>query len=108
MDYGPFFNYFIGIESDLVKISRKTDSIVDWMGNCGGFMEALKIVSNMIIGSYNGYALKLTLAMNLVRFVPSLSSNSEKNDKVKLNQRRRQFRKKYMTSKKDPKRKNLI
>ena len=61
----------VGIKSDLIKITRKTDSVIDWMGNCGGFMEALKIIGQALIFYYNTYALKSTLALNLVRFVPS-------------------------------------
>ena len=71
MTYGPFFEIEIGIKSDLSKITRKTDSLVDWLGNCGGFMEALKIIGQVIVFSYNAYALKTTLAQNIVRFVPS-------------------------------------
>ena len=48
------------------------------MGNCGGFMEALKIIGKALIFTYNAYALKSTLAQNLVRFVPSQSKKSEK------------------------------
>ena len=55
----------------MIKITRKTDSIFDWLGNCGGFMEALKIIGKLFVFSYNAYALKSTLAQNLVRFVPS-------------------------------------
>ena len=70
MSWGPFFEFWIGIKSDMIKITRKTDSIIDWMGNCGGFMEALKIIGEILVFSYNAYALKSTLALNLVRFVP--------------------------------------
>ena len=55
----------------MIKITRKTDSIIDWLSNCGGFMEALKIIGYTLVFSYNSYALKSTLALNLVRFVPS-------------------------------------
>ena len=54
----------------MIKISRKTDSLLDWVGDCGGFMEALKIISSILVLSYNSYALKSTLATNLVRYVP--------------------------------------
>ena len=67
---GAYFAINIGIKSDMIKITRKTDSIIDWMGNCGGFMEALKIICTIIVSPYNSYALKSILALNLVRFVP--------------------------------------
>ena len=66
---------WVGVKSDMIKITRKTDSVIDWMGNCGGFMEALKIICKLIVYSYNAYALKSALALNLVRFVPSKSRN---------------------------------
>ena len=71
MTWGPFFEINVGIKSDLSKITRKTDSVIDFMGNCGGFMEALKIIGSTLVFSYNAYALKTTLAQNMVRFVPS-------------------------------------
>ena len=61
---------YIGVKGDLIAISRKTNSITDWIGNCGGFMEALKTIVNLIVFSYNVYALHSTLANSLVRIVP--------------------------------------
>ena len=87
MSWGPFFEFYIGIKSDLIKISRKTDSVIDWMGNCGGFMEALFFIGYALVISYNAYALKSTLAQNLVRFVLSQSKNSDKSPENKLSHR---------------------
>ena len=71
MSWGPLFELYLGIKGDLIKITRKTDSIFDWLGNCGGFMEALKMIGFALVASFNAYALKSTLAQNLLRFVPS-------------------------------------
>ena len=71
MSWGPLFSIWIGLSSDLLKITRKTDSLLDLVGNCGGFLEALKIIGSILVFSYNSYALRSTLALNLVRFVPS-------------------------------------
>ena len=71
----------------MMKITRKTDSLLDLVGNCGGFMEALKIVGRLLAFAFSAYELKVTLAQNLVRFVPSKSQDCEKNDKDKLIQR---------------------
>ena len=71
----------------MIKITRKTDSIFDWMGNCGGFMEALKIIGYTFVFSYNTYVLKSTLAQNLVRFVPSQPKNYDMSPENKLNHR---------------------
>ena len=44
MAYGPLFEFWIGVASDMLKITRKTDSLLDWVSNCGGFSDALKII----------------------------------------------------------------
>ena len=70
MSWGPFFEFWIGVKSDMIKITRKTDSIIDLLGNCGGVLEALIIIGNLLVFSYNAHALESILARNLVRFVP--------------------------------------
>ena len=72
------------MKSDMIKINRKTDSILDLLGNCGGFMEALKIIGKALVFSFNAYALKSNLVQNLVRFVPSQAKNSDSSAKSKL------------------------
>ena len=61
----------------MIKITRMTDSILDLLGNCGGFMEALKIIGKILIFSYNAHAFNSTLAHNLFRFVPKKENKSE-------------------------------
>ena len=62
----------------MLAITRKTDSLTDWFGNCGGFLEALKVVSSVFVFSYNNFALQSTLVLNLVRFVPTFDKNADK------------------------------
>ena len=87
MSWGPLFELYLGIKGDMIRITRKTDSIFDWLGNCGGFMEALKIIGYVLVSSYNAYALKSILAQNLVRFVPSEPKNSDTSAENKLKYR---------------------
>ena len=54
----------------MITITRRTDSIFDWIGDCGGFMEALKLICKTLVISYNAYMLKSTLALDLVKFLP--------------------------------------
>ena len=56
---------------DLYKISRKTDSLFDWLGNWGGLLDGLNFVGKHILSNYSLYALNSQLAWLLVRFVPS-------------------------------------
>ena len=48
------------------------------LGFIGGFYEVQKVVGEVLVGSYNQYVLKSFLALNLVRFVASMSTNSVK------------------------------
>ena len=69
-----FFGINIKASPDLKIISRKTDSLFDWLGDCGGFMEGLNILGRIFIYSYSQYTLESFLALNLVRFIPSKSN----------------------------------
>ena len=55
------------------------------LGAIGGFYEAQKVVGELLVGSYNQYVLKSFLALNLVRFVASKSTDSvtDSNEKRK-------------------------
>ena len=44
MSWGPLFEFYIGINSDLIKITRKTESLIDLLANAGGFMRALRVI----------------------------------------------------------------
>ena len=74
------------------KISRKTDSLLDWAATCGGVRKALEIIGGLLVSTYSSYALKSTLALNLVRFVPSESINSNMKAKDKENRRKEEFK----------------
>ena len=76
ISWGPLFRIVVGLKSDLIQINRKTESLLDVLSSCGGLMRALTIIAQILIKSYNTYALKSLLADNLVRFVPSQSANS--------------------------------
>ena len=64
----------ISIHPDLHKINRKTDSLLDWLGNWGGLMDGLNFVCKNFLNNYSLYALNANLASLLVRFVPSFKS----------------------------------
>ena len=64
-------------------INRKTDSLLDWLGNWGGLLDGLNFVTKHLLSSYSLYALNSNLAWLLVRFVPS-QPNTSKKDKSKM------------------------
>ena len=55
----------------MTKINRKTGSLLDILGTCGGLMRALTVITSLLINPYTLYALKSQIALNLVRIIPS-------------------------------------
>ena len=60
----------------MTQINRKTESLLDVLSSCGGLMSYLMFFANIIVNPYNKYVLASLLTSNLVRYVPSESSNS--------------------------------
>ena len=52
-------------------INRKSSTILDLLGICGGLIRALTIIVSVLLNPYTSYTLKSHLATNLVRLVPS-------------------------------------
>ena len=63
----------LSLNSDAIKINRKTDSLLDWLGDWGGLFDGLSLIARFLINPYTLYMLESSLALNLVRFVPSNS-----------------------------------
>ena len=76
---------YINLNSDLKKINRKTDSLLDWLGNWGGLLDGLNFVVKHLLSNYSLYALNANLAWLLVRFVPSQSNSTKKNKRKMKN-----------------------
>ena len=75
---------------DLKKINRKTDSLLDWLGDWGGLLDGLSFIGRHLISNYSLYALNAQLTLLLVRFVPSSKTKKdEKGSKVKNDKKRR-------------------
>ena len=52
-------------------INRKTASFLDWMGDWGGLLDALKFLSTIIMSPYSAYALNSHLvSLGIVKLVP--------------------------------------
>ena len=83
----------IGLSSDLIQINRKTSNLLDWIGDCGGFIEALKVILGFLVSGYNNYVLQSVLTRNLVRFVPSTSNSTSTSKKSRPKHEKRLERK---------------
>ena len=61
-----------------------------------------------MVWSYNSYALQSLLALNLVRFVSSSSTDSIQDKNQKIRQSKQSFKSKYTDQNGDSKKKNLL
>ena len=77
-----FFSTHIAIGPDVLKIRRKTESLLDLLSAVGGLFRAFNIIGEAIINPYTLYALKAHLALNLVRYIPSKISKHDKRKTV--------------------------
>ena len=59
------------VSIDRQNYSRETYSLLDWMGDLGGLIDALIIVTNYIVAPFAGYRLQAALTSSLFRFIES-------------------------------------
>ena len=71
-------------------------------------MRALTVFVSIIVNPYNKYVLASLLTSDLVRYVPSETPNSHYEAHLDRETRLSEYRSKYVASKNDPKRKNLL
>ena len=67
----PIFSASMTLSADLLTINRKTDSLLDWMGDWGGLIDGLTLIAEILINGYQVYSLKIKVAWLFVRFKPS-------------------------------------
>ena len=67
-DYYKFFSLEVNLNEDLKQIDRETYSMLDWLGDIGGLIEALKVFGEVIISSMSMFAFKSRLASLIVSF----------------------------------------
>ena len=64
----------MNLNSDVPKIRRKTESLLDWLGDWGGLLDGLHFIADILISPLSTYMLKSTIASLLVKFIPSEST----------------------------------
>ena len=57
-----FFSMSIKISPDVLKIRRKTDSLLDWLGDWGGLLDSLYFISDILLSPLSAYIMKSKLA----------------------------------------------
>ena len=61
----------IKVNQEILIINRKTDSLLDWLGDCGGLLDGLQFLGRIILNPYTVYSLQSFLSFLLVRYIPS-------------------------------------
>ena len=95
----------INLFKDMRQINRQTYSLLDWLGDCGGLLDALFFIGEIFVNPISLYFARSRIASLLVSMMPT-NHTEEKvvGDKAK----REQFIKKFGENIKDPKRKELV
>ena len=62
------------LDNDLLKIRRKTESLLDWFGDWGGLLDSLHFLADILVNPLSAYMMKSKLATLLVKLIPSESS----------------------------------
>ena len=61
----------VTLSPDVPKIRRKTDSLLDWLGDWGGLLDSLYFIASILVSPFSEYMMKSKLASLLVKFIPS-------------------------------------
>ena len=52
----------ITINPDVPKVRRKTDSLLDWLGDWGGLLDSLHFLADILLSPLSAYMMKSKLA----------------------------------------------
>ena len=66
---------YIQLIPDVLKVRRKTDSLLDWLGDWGGLLESLNFIVDILISPFSAFMLNSKLASLLVKLFPSSTQN---------------------------------
>ena len=56
-----YMETYLVLNSNLKQINRKTESILDWLGDWGGLYDGLILIGRVLTNPYSAYALKSQL-----------------------------------------------
>ena len=62
-----FTSYEINLSADKKVINRETYSLLEWLGDVGGLIEALRFLGKLIAGPVTSFSLQATLLSALFR-----------------------------------------
>ena len=60
--YYAFFFMSVNVSPDVPKVRRKTDSLLDWLGDWGGLLDSLYFIADILLSPLSAYMMKSKLA----------------------------------------------
>ena len=91
----------VALSPDVAKIRRKTDSLLDWLGDWGGLLDSLYFLADILVSPFSAFMMKSKLTQLLVKIFPSESTLNEISKKE-------DYISKYFDSPDDPKRTKIL
>ena len=70
----------MNLKPHLKTINRKTDGLLDWLGEWGGMLDGLYLIAELLIEAYNVYFIKAKLLWLLTKFLPSQKFYTNQSD----------------------------
>ena len=74
-----YASFDIELNPDLVYWQRQTYSVLDFLGDLGGLLDALRLIGEALIAPFSEFALKVTL-MATIFYKPLSSKNSARHE----------------------------
>ena len=66
-DYYKFGSWELNMHKDRINWNRQTYSLLDWLGDLGGLIDALVYLSKAIVASLSGHSLRVNLTKSFVK-----------------------------------------
>ena len=77
-----FSSLEINLSRDLRVINRQTYSILDFLGDCGGLLDALKLLGELFANPVALYMFRTKIASLIVHILPSATSDRNEKERV--------------------------
>ena len=65
-----FIGLYFTVSKDLIEINRQTYSLLDWMGDIGGLIDGLFLLTDLFMAPLSRLALQSFIMTSLVRVYP--------------------------------------
>ena len=61
----------VNLAKDINNIERQTYHLLDWLGDCGGLLDALRFLGSLLACPISAFALQTKLVSMIISYLPS-------------------------------------